>query len=178
MTHRERSSIDRRQLFLSLAGLLGGTLIGAFCLGLVAPAALTKLFAVLILAAVLVSAFAGELRVTLGTLLAGGGAAGIMGTMIGIHGPPIALVFQNAEPARARSMLGAFFAVGYTTSVIALAAAGQFGRRELTFGFLLLPGVCIGYLTAPFFARFLDRKRLRIAILVIAGTSAILLLLR
>lgn len=98
-----------------------------------------------------------------------------MGTMVGIHGPPIALVFQNAEPAQARAMLGAFFAVGYATSVIALFAVGLFGRQELTVGLLLLPGVGIGYATAPLAGRFVDRRRLRIAILTISGASAIAL---
>jgi hypothetical protein len=38
-------------------------------------------------------------------------------------------------------MLGAFFAIGYAMSVVALAAVGLFGRRELALGLLLLPGV-------------------------------------
>jgi uncharacterized membrane protein YfcA len=101
-----------------------------------------------------------------------------MGTMVGIHGPPIALVFQNAEPAQARAMLGAFFAVGYAMSVTALAVVGLFGRQELTLGLLLLPGIGIGCAIAPLVARFLDRGRLRIAILTISGASAVALLVR
>jgi uncharacterized membrane protein YfcA len=128
--------------------------------------------------AVLVSLIGTGVRVSRGALLAGGGAAGVMGTMVGIHGPPIALVFQNAEPAQARAMPGAFFAVGYATSVIALFAVGLFGRQELTVGLLLLPGVGIGYATAPLVGRFVDRRRLRIAILTISGASAIALALR
>ncbi len=178
MAHRERSAIDRRGLTLSLVGLCIGTAVGACCLRLVAPASLTRLFALLILAAVLVSLLARPVRPSPRALLVGGVTAGIMGTMVGIHGPPIALVFQNAEPAQARAMLGAFFAAGYVMSVVALAAVGQFGRQEFALGLLLLPGVGIGYVTAPLFARFLDRRRLRIAILTIAGASAIALLVR
>jgi hypothetical protein len=75
-------------------------------------------------------------------------------------------------------MLGAFFAVGYAISVVALAAVGLFGRQEFVLGLLLLPGVGIGYATAPLVGRFLDRRRLRIAILTISGASAVALLLR
>ena len=64
------------------------------------------------------------------------------------------------------------------TSVIALFAVGLFGRQELTVGLLLLPGVGIGYATAPLVDRFVDRRRLRIAILTISGASAIALALR
>jgi hypothetical protein len=45
-----------------------------------------------------------------------GGAAGIMGAIVGIHGPSISLVFQNTEPRVARAMLGAFFAVAWAPS--------------------------------------------------------------
>jgi uncharacterized protein len=178
MAHRGRAAIDRRGLAMSLIGLCMGTGVGAWGLSLVAPASLTKLFAFMILAAVLVSLLGTGVRVSPGALLAGGGAAGIMGTMVGIHGPPIALVFQNAEPAQARAMLGAFFAVGYAMSVIALALVGLFGRQELALGLLLLPGVGIGYATAPLVGRFLDRRRLRIAIVTISGASAVVLLVR
>ena len=178
MAHRGRAAIDRRELTLALVGLCVGTAIGAWGLSLVAPASLTKLFALVILAVVLVSLLGTGIRVSRGALLAGGGAAGIMGTMVGIHGPPIALVFQNAEPAQARAMLGAFFAVGYMLSVAALAVVGLFGRQELAFGLFLLPGVGIGYAIGPFVARLLDRGRLRIAILAISGASAVVLLLR
>ena len=82
-------------------------------------------------------------------------------------------MFQNAEPAQARAMLGAFFAVGYAMSVVALAVVGLFGWREFGLGLLLLPGVCMGYTIAPLVGRFLDRRRLRIAILTISGASAV-----
>ncbi len=45
-------------------------------------------------------------------------------------------------------------------------------------GLLLLPGVGIGYATAPLVGHFVDRRRLRIAILTISGASAIALALR
>ena len=48
----------------------------------------------------------------------------------------------------------------------------------LSFGLLLLPGVGIGYATAPLVGRIVDRRRLRIAILTISGTSASALALR
>jgi uncharacterized protein len=178
MALRGRAAIIHRDLALSLIGLCVGTAMGAWGLSLVASASLTKLFALLILLAVLISLLGSGVQVTRGALLVGGGAAGIMGTMVGIHGPAIALVFQNAEPARARAMLGAFFAVGYAISVMALAVVGLFGREELTLGLLMLPGVGIGYAIAPLVARFLDRQRLRAAILTISGASAVALLVR
>src|SRR5260370_33451834 len=111
MAYRGRAAINRRELTLSLIGLCVGTAVGAWGLSLVAPASLTKLFALLILVAVLVSLIGTGVRVSRGALLAGGGAAGVLGTMGGIYGPPGAVGFQNAQPPQARAMLGAFFSV-------------------------------------------------------------------
>jgi hypothetical protein len=65
-----------------------------------------------------------------------------MGAMVGIHGPPISLVFQNTEPRVARAMLGAFFAVAYLGAVAALAAFGLF-IPHLVRAAILLPGVAM-----------------------------------
>ena len=62
MAYRGRAAINRRELTLSLVGLCMGTAVGAWGLSLVAPASLTKLFALLILVAVLVSLIGAGLR--------------------------------------------------------------------------------------------------------------------
>ena len=101
-----------------------------------------------------------------------------MGTMVGIHGPPIALVFQNAEPAIARAMLGAFFAVAYLGPVAALVAVGLFGWPELTRAAILLPGVGLGLVVSPPIAPLIDRNQLKWAILAVSSVSALVLLAR
>jgi uncharacterized membrane protein YfcA len=101
-----------------------------------------------------------------------------MGAMVGIHGPPISLVFQNAEPRVARAMLGAFFSMAYLGAVAALAAFGLFGIPELVRAGILLPGVVIGLVVAPRLARHIDAKRLRFIILGIAVASGLTLVLR
>jgi len=54
-----------------------------------------------------------------------------MGMMVGIHGPPMALVLQHAWPEQAHAMLGAFFFVAYVGSVVALAVLGLFGMLQV-----------------------------------------------
>jgi uncharacterized membrane protein YfcA len=75
-------------------------------------------------------------------------------------------------------MLGAFFFVAYMSSVVALAAFGLFGILQLKLAAGLLPGVVAGLLVAPFLAAFISPARLRVAILSISASSALLLLLR
>jgi len=175
---RDRTEIDRTALSRSLGGLAIGTCIGALSLKLVAPASLPKLFGTLILLAVAISLALRRISPTPRAVLVGSTLSGIMGTMVGVHGPAISLVMQDGEPARVRAMLGAYFAVGYVIAVALLALLGIFGRAELVLGLALLPGVAIGYRVAPAISKFINTARLRIAILVISSASGALLLLR
>jgi uncharacterized protein len=176
--YRERTAIDAAALRSSLIGLAIGTIVGALTLKFVSGADLDKTFGGLVLLAVLISMSGYKFDATPRSLMFAGGAAGIMGAMVGIHGPPISLVFQNAEPRIARAMLGAFFSVAYLGAVAALVAFGLFGMPHLIRAAILLPGVAIGLAVAPFLARHIDGKRLRLIILAIAVTSGVALLLR
>jgi uncharacterized membrane protein YfcA len=175
---RERHAVDAKSFGLSLLGLAIGTVFGAVVLSMISTEYLSKVFAILILLAIALSVAGLRVRPTRAALFAGGGAAGVMGTMVGIHGPPMALVFQHARPDQARAMLGAFFFVAYVGSVVALAVFGLFGMLQLKLAAGLLPGVVAGLLAAPLLTGFISPARLRVAILSISAASALLLLLR
>ncbi len=175
---REWHAVDIRGIAPALLGLAAGTLAGALALSMLNPAYLGKVFGALVLLAVAISLSGIRLKPTRPALIAGSGAAGIMGTMVGIHGPPVALVFQNAQPEVARAMMGTIFVPAYLISVAALAAFGLFGIPELRLTAVLLPGTIAGILAAPLLMRHVNARRLRIAILAISATSAIVLLLK
>jgi uncharacterized membrane protein YfcA len=176
--YRERTAIDVPALRNSLIGLAIGTIIGALALWFASGLNLDKTFGGLVLVAVLISVSGYKLNATPRSLVLAGGAAGVMGAMVGIHGPPISLVFQNAEPRIARAMLGAFFSVAYLGAVAALAGFGLFGIPQLVRAAILLPGVVIGLVVAPHLAGHIDGKRLRLIILGIAAASGLTLLVR
>ena len=168
----------RQILAMALVGLAAGCAIGAILLGFLIGFDLRRVFAVLILAGVFLSVAGLDLRITKPALLIGGAASGVLGTMSGVQGPPIALVLQHQAPDRLRATLCAFFAVGGILSLVALAAAGVFGIGEIGLGLELLPGVVLGFAIAPVFARRIDRRRARIAVLLISALSSLALLLR
>ncbi|MGE3270286.1 MAG: sulfite exporter TauE/SafE family protein [Chloroflexota bacterium] len=178
MARRERHAIEWAGLRIAIAGLLVGTVAGAVILSLVNAAYLPRLFGALIL--FLVTLTVCGVRVSPGqpALLAVGAISGVMGAMVGIHGPLIALVLQDSSPSRLRAMLAAFFLVGYVSGVIALAGAGLLGLEHLLLGVVLIPGAIVGYLAGPFLARRLDRKLLRVGILTVSTISAVSLLLK
>ena len=175
---RERHALRADRFAASLLGLAVGTAAGALALRSLDGAHLDRIFARLGLLAVALSRTRSQLRPTRWALLAGGGAAGVMGTMAGIHGPPIALVFQNARPDQARAMLGAFFFVAFLGSVAALSAVGLFGVLHLKLTAWLLPGVAAGIAAGPSLSRHVSPARLRFAILGTSALSACVLLLR
>lgn len=178
VTWRERLAIDPRVLGLSLLGLLLGCGVGAVLLLVLDRTQLRSVFAMLILAMVLLSVSGLPVRPGRVALLIGGMASGVVGTMFGVHGPPIALVLQHEPPNRLRATLCAFFAAGCTVSLIVLAGIGAFDTVGVGLGLTLMPGVAIGFALAPPLARRLDQRRARIAVLVISALSALALLLR
>jgi uncharacterized membrane protein YfcA len=176
--YRERTAIDVPALRSSLIGLAIGTIVGALALKFAFGPNLDKTFGGLVLLAVLLSVSGYKFNATRRSLMFAGVAAGVMGAMVGIHGPPISLVFQNTEPRVARAMLGAFFSIAYLGAVAALAGFGLFGIPHLVRAAILLPGVVIGVVVAPLLARHIDAKRLRLIILGIAASSGVTLLVR
>lgn len=176
--YRERQAVDGQRFGLALLGLAVGTVCGAVTLRALSTAPLSKVFAILVLFAVALSISGLRIRPSRTALFAGGSAAGVMGTMVGIHGPPIALVLQHARPEHVRAMLGAFFFVAYVGSVAALAVFGLFGVLQLRLAVNLLPGVITGLCVAPLLAGFFHPARLRAAILIISASSAVVLLFR
>jgi hypothetical protein len=176
--YRERDAIDKKGLAMSFVGLSVGTVIGAVALRYAAGPHVQHLFGYVVIAAVMVSILGIPVAMNTRNLVLGGSAAGVMGTMVGIHGPAISLVFQRAAPKVARAMLGAFFTVAYLGSVLALALFGLFGVDDLWRAAILLPGVAAGLALAPLARRFVNRTQLRIAILGVAAISGVLLVLK
>jgi uncharacterized protein len=175
---RERTAIDRRIMVTALFGLVVGCVVGALVLALLTGRDLSQVFAMMILAAVGLSLAGLRFRTDTLALLIGGAASGVLGTMSGAHGPPIALVLQHEAPDRLRATLCAFFAVGGAISVLALAAAGLMGTARIILALELLPGAVLGFAVAPLFAGRLDQKRARAALLIISALAALALLLR
>jgi uncharacterized membrane protein YfcA len=178
MAWRDRASLDRRALAIGSVGLAAGTALGATALLAVPMTALPRLFGAMILCAVAVSLLGRKVRVGRGALLLGGVASGVMGTMAGIHGPPLALVLQHESPDRVRALLGAYFAGGYVISVLALSAAGRFGVEGLTLGLSLMPGTAVGFAVAPLVSHRLRPHWLRWVLLTVSTVSAGVLLVR
>ena len=175
---RERAAIDGAILRQSLLGLLLGSAIATAMLPWLIRIGLPQVFAVLILAAVGLSLSGVRIPTGRLALLLGGIASGVLGTLSGAHGPPIALVLQHEPPARLRATLCAFFTVGCAIALAMLAISGALTAGTTLGGLALLPGVGLGIMLGPHLARYINPRRGRIAVLAISALSALALLFR
>ena len=177
MSFQGWKAVDKENVLRIFGGLLLGTAVGALALGSIPTETLPRLFGFVILGAVFITAFIRKVSFNWKNLFGAGMISGVMGTMTGIHGPPIALFYQRQAPDRVRATLAFFFVLAYAIALGALHGVGLFGIPELTFGLSLTPGVVMGFFISFWTRRIFDRGNgLRIAILAIATLSALRLI--
>lgn len=168
----ERRSVSRQALALPLLGLLLGTGLGGIAQLHVRPVQLNFVFATTVLCAVLLSLAGFRVSANPIALFIGGTVSGAMGTLVGIHGPPMAIVLQGESPVRARATLGVFFSLAYLGTVAALVVFGRFGRTHLLLSAALIPGVLTGLAVAPYLRKRLSPEFFRRAVLLVSAASA------
>ena len=173
---RVPAEVDRRELTFSLSGLVAGTAAAAIFIAFVDTRYFVQLMGFIIVLAVGLIVSGLSLQITSRNLFAAGSAAGLMGTIAGMHAPPIALLYQGQPPERVRGSLLAFVIAGNLLSITALWSVNRFGLAELYAALGLLPGVALGLLLAPLLVKHIDANRIRTAILLTSGLSGSVLL--
>ncbi len=166
-----------RPLGSALAGRVLLTPVGVVLVTWLSARAISALVGVLVLMSVAVS-LRGPVLAHPGrrASFVAGAIAGVSGTAASIGGPFFALVLQGQSPARVRSTLAAFFAVGSTMALIGLALAGAIHREQVVAGLVWMPFVGVGVLASAPARRYLNAQRLRRAVLtfcVLASVSVI-----
>jgi len=128
MADRARGVIGVTGLTCLLSGLLVGTLGVVALLLLVPTGYLSVLFGSLVLVAVRASSFSPKVALHNRMWVVGGVASAIMGTVAGIGGPPLALIYQTkllraADPSHPRSPCrsGRYSRLWLTSSLVGLA---------------------------------------------------------
>lgn len=168
----DRQHVEPREVGFALIGRVPGTIAGALVVAALSDRVLAVMVASSVLLAVVASITGRLFRPTDRALVVAGLASGFAGTTTGVGGPPMALTYQNSDPATMRATISAFFAIGALMSIGALALAGEIGLRQVQLTLLILPGVVLGVITSR---RVKDRLRpevVRPAVLVICTIAA------
>jgi uncharacterized membrane protein YfcA len=177
MARYERHALDWAGVGWIMAGRLPGTIFGAWVVATVSTSVLQAVAGAVVLTLVVASAALPPLPVRPGTQISAGLVSGVTGTSAGIGGPPLALLYQHHPGPTMRSTLAASFLFGTVLSLVTLGLARQVGADEVLLGVGLAPVVVAGSVAGRRFHGFLERKWLRPAILVVAGSTALAALL-
>lgn len=176
---RERGgATDQRGLWWGMAGRVPGTVLGAGVVLLVPSVTLEVIVAVVVIVAVLSSLAGMRLRRTRSSLFGTGVASGVMGTVAGLGGTPMALVYQDETGPAVRATLARYAALGAVISLVALALVGKIGSAQLLLAAVLLPGVFAGFLLSDRLRSVLDHGGLRPAILGVIGLASVAVLVQ
>jgi uncharacterized membrane protein YfcA len=172
----DRRHVEARDVGVALTGRIPGTIVGALVVAALSDRFLAVMVAASVLLAVVASITGRIFRPTDPALVIAGLASGFAGTTTGVGGPPMALTYQNSDPATMRATISAFFAIGSLMSIAALALAGQIGVRQLQLTLMILPGVGLGVATARHVKDRLRPDVTRTTVLVICTVAALALL--
>jgi uncharacterized membrane protein YfcA len=175
---REGARRVYRTVDTAIVGQVIGVLGAGLLLAVVADDVLALLFAGLVLLAVGLSLAGWHLAKTRPNLVGVGLLSGFMGTVSGIGGPPIALVYQEADGPTLRSTLARFFSAGNAVAIPTLILAGRLGWDELPLIAILLPGALAGYASSGWLAGHVDKRTARPIILGLSSAAAIAVLVR
>jgi uncharacterized membrane protein YfcA len=175
---RDLRFADWQGLSWALSGRVVGTPLGVWAVAVLSKRFIGISVALMVLLAIGLTARSPRFTANRTTLLTAGLIGGATGTATSIGGPPLALLYQRESGSRVRATLGVFFSAGAVLSLGTLAVVGELPQRQVTAGLALVPFLFVGFALSNPLRRFLDRGRMRTAILVVASASALILLVR
>lgn len=156
-----------------------GTLAGIWLIIEGGQRAIAIVIACAVLLAVVSSLTGLRVAPTTRNQLIAGGAAGLSGTVAGMGGPPMAIAYQHSDPAVLRASIAAFNMVSVVVlSIPLLVIAGVIGWREMQLAAVLIVGVLAGLRVGKHFISRLQPARVRLLVLAVCATSAVILLTR
>jgi uncharacterized membrane protein YfcA len=178
MALRNRRDVIAGDVAVATVGRILGTAPAALAIRVLEPSIFELLFAILVIAVVLLSVKGVHLRRTPRNVFAAAALSGFIGTMSSMGGPAMALVYQHETGPKIRGTLSVIFTIGTAISVLGLWWAGRFGAVELQLALLLMPAVLVGFLLSRYTVGKLDKAHTRPAVLAISALAALAIVLR
>jgi uncharacterized membrane protein YfcA len=176
VARRERGGLDWPGVKWAVIGRVPGSVLGTIAVVALSERLLIVVFALLVLAAVLLSAAGWKVTPTVPTLFTAGMASGLMGSITSIGGPPMAIAYQHRSGPELRATLALFFVFGSALSIVLLTMAGEISGSDVRLAAVLIPPMIVGHLVARHASRWLDRGFVRPAILWFSGGASVALL--
>ncbi|MDX1341679.1 MAG: sulfite exporter TauE/SafE family protein [Reinekea sp.] len=171
----QRSGIEWKHISPAMISRIPGTILGAWVLTQMPVQMLQVMVAIMVFAAIFVTAFARPFPATAKNLTLAGFISGITGTTTSIGGPPMALVMQHAASHNTRANLSIYFVYSCITSLISYQLLGVMNTTLWLTGFSFIPVAFLGYIVGINIRGWVD-MRFRPLLLVLCSISALIAL--
>ena len=170
--------VIKMDLAYSFSGRVVGSLISIPIISLtIGTKSYLIFFGVLLLITVFLSAKKWNAVANKKNITIAGSCSGFMGTLIGIGGPPMAIVYQNSSAKNVVATLNMFFGIGALFSVFLLIYIDLINFREVMRCLFLAPAVIIGIILGRRnVVKNYVNKNLKKLILIICFISALIVL--
>tara|TARA_B100002051_G_C16704249_1_gene622774 strand:- start:587 stop:1330 length:744 start_codon:yes stop_codon:yes gene_type:complete len=174
------NDVIKKDLIYSFSGRIVGSLLSIPLLYLTLG---TKnyliFFGVLLLVAVFLSVKKWNVAASKKNITIAGACSGLMGTTIGIGGPPMAIVYQNSTAKNVVATLNMFFGIGALFSVLLLVYIDLINLREVMRSLMLAPALIIGiYFGRKKIIKNYVNINLKKLVLIICFFSALIVLIQ
>jgi len=178
MAYKGRNEFVFKELQPTLWGIFIGAVVGVALVSMIDKNALGLFFGVFILGAIFISTKGIYIPMTCLNQAIGGALSGFMGSTVGIGAPILALLYQREPGKRLRPILASLFFVAAIMILSVMAIAGQFSGPKALIGLILSPAMLGGYFLSRRIAAYLDRGKIRMAVLVISGVSGLMIIIK
>jgi uncharacterized membrane protein YfcA len=178
MAWHERHAVDFRGVGWILTGRVIGAGIGLYAIKVATDTTLDVLIGLAVLAGVAILASGAKVSRTPTTQTAAGIAASVSSLVASMGGPPLALLYHDAEGATLRSSLATVFTFGVSTTVLLRAVSGEISRTDIEVSLWLLPAMLIGMAVGGRLTERLEGPALRRSVLGLSTLAAVGLLTR
>jgi hypothetical protein len=178
MAWRERHHLELAGVGWIIAGRVPGALIGVALLAVVVGRTLDLAIAALVLLAVGIIASGKHVERSPGVEFGAGVMSGISGLVASIGGPPLALLYTDADGPTVRSTLAAVFTVGLTITLVARTVTGNISSQDVVIAAVLFPALLLGYLISGRLKGRVNQAQIRMGLLILSTVGAIGLIVR
>jgi len=176
MVWRDRRSIDFTGLKSAICGRVLGNLIAVWLITIISGNTFMVIFGVLVIIAVILSVSNIKFRPTVVSVGIAGLFSGIMGTLAGLGGPPMAILYQNEKGSVIRGTLSGFSILGTVLSLLFLGIAGKFTLNDLKLFSYMVPGIVAGFYLSKYAIGMVDKGYIRKAMLGVSFLAAIMVI--
>lgn len=178
MAWRERHAIDLSGVGWIMVGRFIGAGIGLFLLKWASDTTLDVLVGLAVLAGVVIVGTGAKIRRTPATQAAAGTAASVTSMVASMGGPPLALLYHDADGATIRSSLATVFMFGVSLTIVLRAVSGEISRTDVEVAVWLLPALLVGMAVGTRLSHLLEGPRIRLTILTLSASASVGLLAR